>query len=154
MRPGEAAEQIHERAVEERIAFANHRDVVAGGQGFADLDRGAVVDVVRREARRQKRHPDRDLALGARQVTGHDLAREAGADLRRGPGEHRHGLQDAQRFQRHQFGIAGTDADAVQGAGHQDLTAASWVIVIRGFQPVNGPTGSARDTEIRIRSPP
>ncbi len=92
---GETSEQIHERTVEERIAFADHGNVVAGAERRADLDRSAVIHVVRGKPGGQQRHADGDLALGAGQMSGDDFARQAGALFRRRPGQHGHGCEDA-----------------------------------------------------------
>ena len=55
--------QIDERAVEERVALAEHRHVAAGGKMRGDLLRGAVVDLGRLGPGAH-RHADGDLDRG------------------------------------------------------------------------------------------
>src|SRR6185437_16267142 len=65
-----AAEEIHEGAVEEGVALAQHRNVLPGCRFGADLARRAVIDILRREALGHHRHADDDLALRAGEELG------------------------------------------------------------------------------------
>src|SRR3546814_4785844 len=82
-----------------------------------------------------------------------DRSCQALALERRRPGDHRHGVEDADGLECEKFRVARADADAIQGSGH-GLVAANTVTGIAGFQPRYGPTGSTRDTAIRVSSPP
>ena len=64
-----------------------------------------------------ERHANNDLLLAAGQVGCGDGPRHALAVLWRGVGDDRASLQDSQCLQGDEFGIAGPDADAVEGAG-------------------------------------
>ena len=135
-----AAEHVHERSVEEGVAFAQHRDVSAGVEVPAELGRGPIVDLLRRESGRHHGHPDADFFMVSVEMGGHDAAHEARALLRGRIREHAGAFENAQRLQRDQLRIARTDAEPVQGAFHRPrsaarLVAASWVTGISGRQP-------------------
>src|SRR5262249_35798678 len=149
----EAPIEIAEGAIEERIALAEHRDIAPAGGVAGDGRGGGIVDLRLGELAVAEGHADGDLRLAARQVRRHDLAREAVAGLRRRIGDDGHGLQNAQRLQGDQLGIAGTDTEAIDGAAH-GFIAANCVTGMSGRQPVKGPTGSARLTAMRTRAPP
>jgi len=130
----QAREQVHERAIEERIALAQDRDVASGLEVAAELARGRVVGRLRGEARGLDRHADRDLdrrAVG--EMRGGDAARQAVAGLGRRIGDHGTGAQPMQRLERDELGIARPDAQAVSGAAH--LRTVSWVTGMAGRQP-------------------
>ena len=120
----QAGEQIHERAIEERIALANDRDVAPGIEVPGNVRGGGGVNRLGGKPVGNKWHADWDLGLAARQVDGNDATRQAVAVLRSGIREHGCIAQDTERLERNQLGIAGADAEAVEGAGH-GLTAAS-----------------------------
>ena len=110
--------EIKERAVEKRIALAQHGDIPPGRDLLEDLVGRAVIDLRLGELAVAERHADGDLLLTAGQMRRHDLAREAVAGFGGRVGDDRRGAQDAQRLQGQQLGIAGADAEAVDGGGH------------------------------------
>ncbi len=131
----QALVEVEERAVEERIALAQHGDGTPGGGVGEDVGRGAIVDLRLRELAVAERHADGDLPLTAGQVRRHDLPREAVADVGRRIGDDGCGAQDAQRLEGQQLRIAGADAEAVDGCAHR-FVAASCVTGIWARQPV------------------
>ena len=104
--------EIHEGAVEERIALAQHGHAPAGLRLGENLRRGRVIDIRLGKGAIAERHADGDLLLPAGQMAVDDGAREALALLRRRIGDDIGGADEAQRLQRQQFRIAGPDADA------------------------------------------
>ena len=127
--------EIEERAVEERVALAQHGDVASGRDMGDDLVGRARIDLRLRELAVAERHADGDLLLTAGQMRRHDRAREAVAGFGGRVGDDGRGAQDAQRLEGQQLRIAGADAEAVDGAGHR-LVAASCVTGMCGRQPV------------------
>ena len=117
-------EQMHERAVEQRIALAQQRDVAARSRRCAAMrsalsfvergQRGAIVRIVERNFRR---HGIVRAAVPRwrRQPAVDDLARVAAPSRLGEIGDDRRGLHHAHGLDRQQFGIAGPDADADRG---------------------------------------
>lgn len=111
--------QVHVRAVEERVAFADHRDVAPRIEVRTDDRGGRVVEIGdhrlvaerRRQCLGRHRIDERQLRLPVPQVRLDDAVCIAFLALRDEIRDHGRGLQHAQRLDRHQFGIAGADAD-------------------------------------------
>jgi hypothetical protein len=121
----QSVEQMGKGAVNERIALAEDSDVMALLQLRAD-PRGAFV--VRRVSQLRVRlhgQCEVNLRTSGRQVLGRNPACDAWLAARRDIGDHRTFLQDADRLQGQQLGVARPDTDAEQPAGDHGLRAAS-----------------------------
>ncbi|KGC52753.1 hypothetical protein DO65_4952 [Burkholderia pseudomallei] len=117
--------QIHVRAVEERIAFADHRDVAARVEMRGDERGRRIVEigdhgfVAKRRRQRLGRHrvDERQVRLRIGQMPLDDAERVAFLALRDEVRHHGRGLQHAQRLERQQFGVARPDAEPEEAAG-------------------------------------
>ena len=151
-----ALEEEAERPVEEGISLAETGDVAARVEVLADHAGRPIVDLPRREAGGDHRHPDRDLGLArALEMRRYDGPRNAFAGLRGRVGEHRGGPERPEPLHGDEVGVARADADADEGAGcvHR-LRAASSVTGYAGRKARKRPSGAACDTAIRESSPP
>ena len=122
-----APEHVHEGTVEEGVPFAQHRHVAPGVEVAADLDGGAIVDILGGKAGRHHGHPDADFFVMSIQMLGHDAAHQAFAVLRGRVGEHTGAPENPERLEGDQLRIARTDAQTVQRALHRSSPAAGSV---------------------------
>ena len=130
----QALEEVEEGAVEEGIALAEHRDVLARIEARTEGRRRFFVNLHRRKASWFQRHANGEFLLPAKEMGCCDAAGETLALGGRGIG-HDLGLPERlQRLERDQVGIAGADADTAEQAAHPGLTSVSCVTGMSGRQ--------------------
>ena len=134
---GQTVVQVHVGAVEERVALADHRHVLAGVQQPGDLLGAGVVEVGdhilvgerRGELLGGHRVDQRQTLLAGVQMGLDDaegIAAVAGVvlGLRHEVGHHRRRLEQTQGLEGKQLGVAGADAEAEQTTGHHSTSEA------------------------------
>ena len=136
---GQPSEQIHERAIEKRIALAQDSDGFAGIQGGAQIGGRRVVHVLGGETFHHHRHAYGVFLDPVRQMLGDDRARQAVTGLGRGIGDDIRRPKHPQRLQRDQLRVAWANAQTVEGAAHDVLSIGfrmrHWVTGISGRHP-------------------
>jgi hypothetical protein len=138
----QALVEIHEAAVEERIALAQHGDVAAvieaGGDGLG----GLVVGRAGGGAVGAHRHREGQFLGAFGNEPGGDAPGHAVAVACLRVGDDGDVREDAGGLDGDKLRVAGADAEAVENAGHA-LTARHWVTPRRGRMVMCWPTGSA-----------
>src|SRR5690606_13795215 len=121
----EPGRQVHGRAVEQRDALAQTGDAAAGIEMDAYGRGGGIVGGLSAVSLEPPGYGDRQALGGGMERGGSDRERQCTVLAGRRIGDDMGGAEDANGFQRQQFGIARADADQVQRTAH--LKTSVWV---------------------------